>query len=533
MRSFRKTFQGAAALVCALILCAPLLSVLSPAALAEDAPEVASPTALLVDLDAGEVLYARNENESRAPASLAKIMTVLLGIEAYERGDVALTDLVDITETCFADVGSDGSTAGFAAGEQAPFEALLYSAVMVSGNEVCNAIAQRVSGDIISFVAAMNARAIELGCSSTNFANTHGMPNEHCYTTAHDLYVISAEAWKHNLFKRICSAQSYTIPPTNLNEERVIRTGNSLINEQSSYYYEYASGVKTGYTDAAGYCLVATASKEGRNLMAVVLGAQSVVAEDGRTEVQSFTDAKRLMNWGFDNFAYLDLLSTLDLIDEVPVKLGRGASSVVLRPENNVTALLPKDADLTKVELHHTVNSEESLTAPVEQGTVLGQISVTFEGKEYGTVNLVANTSVELDKAAYVGSEIRSTLGNKYVRLAITLLIILFILYIAFIIYYNVRRASKRRAAAALARRRVQEYRESADRGSSQGANRGRPRPVYGSAPSGSREGAAPERPSAPARPQPPRPAETTTGLTFEEIEAIFRQKDEEKKKGK
>ncbi len=530
MKALRKVlFRLTAFLLCALTVSMPLLAALAPTARADEEPVVNSAVALLIDLDVNSVLYAKGERESRAPASMTKIMTVLLGIEAYERGDVALTDLVNVNETAFSDVGSDGSSGGFAAGEQVPFEALLYSAILTSGNEVCNAIAEQVSGSVISFVAAMNSRAIELGCTGTNFANTHGMPNEHSYTTAYDLYLIVSEALKHNLFKRICAAQSYAIPETNLNEARVIRSGNSLLNDQSPYYYEYASGVKTGYTDAAGYCAIATASKDGRNLLSIVLGAQSVVAEDGRTDVQSFSDTKRLMNWGFDNFKYMDLLSTLQLIDEVPVKLGLGVSSVVLRPEENVSALLPKDADLSRVELHHTLLSDEPLTAPVEEGTVMGEISVTFDGKDYGTVKLVTNTAVELDRAAYIGSEIRNTLSNKYVRLAITVLVILLILYIAFIIYYNIRRANKRKVATDLARKRVQEYLrgQSEQRRSSPAPSRERPA-VSDMDADPVRE---PVRKPDPASIRSQRPPETTTGLAFEEIEAIFRKRDEETKK--
>lgn len=533
----KKAFRLTALTLCLLSLCAPLLALSGPEVRAEDAPAAESAAALLVDLDEDQVLYAKGERDTRAPASMVKIMTVLLGIEAYERGDVALTDLVDVTEDAFFDVGSGDNSGAFSPGEQVPFEALLYSVMLTSGNEACNAIAQRVSGSVVSFVAAMNARAIELGCTGTNFANTHGLPNEHSYSTAYDLYLITSAAWKHNLFKRLCSTESYAIPDTNLNPSRVIRNGNSLLNAQSAYFYEYASGVKTGYTDAAGYCAIATASKDGRTLLSVVLGAQSYTAEDGRTMVQSFSDTKNLMNWGFDNFVYTDLLSTLKLIDEVPVKLGLGVSSVVLRPEEKITALLPRDADLSQVELHHTLLSDEPLVAPVEEGRVMGEVSVTFQGRDYGSVRLVTNTAVELDRAAYIGSEIRSTLRNKYVRLAITVLVVLIILYIAFIIYYNIRRANKRRVAADLARRRVQEYRRGQNVPEEPAPAAPRPESVSVRAASDvprrddtvRQDSAAPRDAVPQTRPQ--RPAETTTGLTFEEIEAIFRKRDQETRK--
>ncbi len=515
-------YRRSGGLVMALALILACLASAAPSARALDDPALDAAAALLVDLDTGSVLYGKNETEVRAPASMVKIMTVLMGIEAYERGDLALQDLVTVNDTVFGDIGPDGSTAGFQVGEQLPFEALLYSAMLASANEGCNVIAEAVDGTIASFVARMNARAVELGCKSTNFANTHGMPNEMSYSTAYDLYLITREALTHNLFKRICTAQSYAIPVTNLSEERVVRNANNLLDPDSAYYYEYASGVKTGYTDAAGYCVIATASKDGRNLLSVILGAQSGTAADGRTEIRSYTDTKRLMNWGFDNFNYRgfdnfnyrDLLTTMKLMAEVPVKLGRGASSVVLRPEKNVVALLPNDADLDEVELDPRLFEDGALTAPVEQGTVLGEVSVSFHGQSYGTVNLIANTTVELDRGAYIGSEIRNTLRNKYVRLTITVLIILAILYVAFIVYYNVRRQSKRKVANALARQRIQEYRQ---------AQSGTPR-----------EAAAPPRQTPQRQPSQragQRPTEATTGMSFEEIEALIRKRDEELKK--
>ena len=458
---------------------------LSPMAHALDDPNIVSEASLLVDMDTGSVLYAKNETDTRAPASLTKIMTVLLAIEANERGEIALTDTVTVSDNAYFDVTADGSSAGLKAGEQLTFEQLLYCVMLTSANEGCNVIAETLAGDVGSFVAMMNSRAVELGCTRTNFTNTHGMPDDGHYTTAYDLSLITAEAMSHSLFRRIVSTQNYTVPATNLSVERNLRNTNNLLFSNTMYYYEYATGVKTGYTAAAGYCLVATATKEGRDLMAIILGAQSTVIEDGRTQVQSFSEAKRLLQWGYDNFSYKDLLTTMKLLAEVPVELGLGANSVVLRPERNVTALLPNDVDMADVKLDCKVYDTSPLRAPVDQGTVLGEVTVTFNGVNYGTVNLIANTKVELDRAAFIGAEIKNTLSNKYVRLGITLFIIMLILYLAFILYYNIRRRNKRRVAANLARQRVEAYRQS---------------------------------------------QETSTGKTFEEIEARHRERQESKR---
>ncbi len=471
-------------LLMAFALFVPFLSALSPGARALTDPAVNTASALLIDLDTGAVLYGKNEHDVRAPASLTKVMTILLAVEAYERGDVRLSDPVEVTEDAFSDVGMETGGAGLKVGEILTFEQLLYCAMISSSNEGCNVIAIKLAGSVSSFVAMMNQRAAELGCTNTNFANTHGLPNDLHHSSAYDLYLITSAALTHNLFKRIVSSDTYTVPPTNLSEERVLKTTNNLINPSSTYYYEYASGVKTGYTDAAGYCLIATATKEGRRLLSVVMGGQSVVLDDGRTQVQSFSETKRLLQWGFDNFSYQYLLTTLKLMAEIPVELGLGADSVVLRPEHDVTALLPNDVDLSTVELEPVLFETGAITAPVEQGRVLGEVSVKFNGVDYGKVNLIANTKIELDRAAYIGSELKSAAANKYVRLTFTIIVVLLILYAAFILYYNVRRRNKRRAAAALARQRVEAYRRS---------------------------------------------QETTTGKSFEEIEESHRRRAEER----
>lgn len=441
----------------AILFMAPAVSA---RARAVDDPEVASAAAVLWDLDAEQYLYTKNADEQRAPASITKVMTVLLAVEAYERGEITLSDTVTVGDDVYFDISADGSSAGLKAGEELTVEQLLYCAIVSSANESCNVIAEYMAGDVASFVELMNSRALELGCTATHFTNTHGMPDDSQYSTARDLSLICAAALKHNLFKRICATASYKLPATNKSEERSFTNGNNLINQKSYYYYEYASGIKSGFTASAGYCLAAAATKEGRQLLCVVLGGESFVAEDGRTLTTNFLDARTLFDWGFDEFSYQEVLSTMRLIAEKPVKLGRGVSSVILRPEKSVTALLPNDADLSQVQLTPVIYDQGPLTAPVEQGQILGEVAVSFDGVNYGKVNLVANTKVELDRAAYIGSEIKSTLANKYVRLGITVFVVMLILYTAFIIYYNIRRRNKRRVAEQLAKRRIEEIRQ-------------------------------------------------------------------------
>ena len=464
----RKTFYRIITLFC---LCT-LVLVAAPRAKALEDPNINAEAALLVEASNGQVLYSKNSDARRAPASLTKIMTVMLAVEACNAGQVSLDDVVTVGDGAYFDITPDGSTAGLIAGEQLTFHELLYCAMLASANEACNVLAEFISGDVPSFIALMNQRASDLGCTNTHFANTHGMPNDDHYSSAYDLYLITSHALSLPLFAEIISASSHTVPATNMSEARELTNTNQLLNPNSRYYYEYASGVKTGHTDAAGYCLVSTASNEDRSMISVVMGADSVVIEDGTTQVQSFSETIKLFDWGFDNFSYREIISTMDLITEIPVELAKGRSSVVLRPERGITALLSNDADIDSAVLDTTIESQEnnvSLMAPIDQGSVLGSVSVSLDGVDYGSVSLVANTAVELDKLQYIKYEIEKTLSNTYVRLVLILIALLILLYIAFIIVYNYNRRRRKEAAKALAKKRIEELRrgEGASTGSS------------------------------------------------------------------
>lgn len=488
MKTFdRKKNIRLISLIMSFILSLALCVCLAPPAMALEDPNIDAASAILFDVGTGSVLYEKNAHERRAPASLTKVMTVMIALEACDSGVVTLDDEVTVHDGAYFDVDDDGSSVGLQTDEVLTLEQLLYCAMVASANEACNVIAEYISGDVASFVERMNAHASDIGCTDTHFANTHGMPNDDHYSTASDMLTIARLAMENDVFRRLVSTASITIPATNKHDARKLSNTNSLLHSDSYAYYEYATGVKTGSTNAAGYCLIAAAGKDGRQLMSVVMGAGSTVAEDGRTQLLSMTESRRLLEWGFNNFAELTLLSTMDLVAEIPVRLGRGVPSVVLRPAKDVTALLPIDSDLEKVELDITYSDEsKELTAPVESETVLGSVTVSFQGVEYATVDLVANSAVQLDRPAFLSQEISKALSNKYVRIAITVIAALLILYVAFIVYYNIMRTKRKLAARKLADQRVAEYRAS---------------------------------------------REATTSKSFEEIEAIHRQYDELSKK--
>lgn len=433
-----------------------------PAAALDD-PTIVAAAAVLIDPDTGRVYYSLNADTQRAPASLTKVMTVLLAVEALERGEVYESDIVTVTASSLEGMIEDGSSAGLIEGESLTFIDLIYCAMLGSANDACNVIAEHVSGSVSAFVEDMNARAAELGCVNTNFTNTHGLPDDNHYTTANDLALISREAVQHELFATVCNTASYTVPTTELSGERELSNTNALINSNSvygsSYYYEYAHGVKTGHTNAAGYCLISTAERDGIRLMAVVMGS---TGDD--TGIHSFTDSTTLYNWVYDNFSSQEIVSSSELVAEVAVEMGDGVDRVSLRPNTVVTAVVANDADLSAIEREIIIYSErdgETLTAPITAGTVLGEIHLLLDGQLLGSSSLVASTSVDLSRATYIKNQISETFSHTWVRVVIIVLVVLLILYILLVVRYRVlhkrhvkeqrrRRAERERQAAAV-----------------------------------------------------------------------------------
>ncbi|MEA4894847.1 MAG: D-alanyl-D-alanine carboxypeptidase family protein [Oscillospiraceae bacterium] len=429
------------------------------AALSE--PATNAEAIVLADASTGSVLYSKNADEKVYPASTTKIMTALLAIEAIENGKASLTDSVTAGSDILSGLSEDGSTAGIVPGETMTLESLLYCTLLSSANEACNVIAEYIGGDIQTFVGMMNTRATELGCTGTNFTNTHGLPDYNHYTTASDLMKITLEAYTHPLFMEICNTVTKTIPATNISNERSLSNTNGLINNNSElypgYYYEYAKGIKTGHTNDAGYCLVSSATKDGISLICVVMKAIAVEKVE-KVEYTNFTDSIAVYNWAFENFSYREILGTTDMVRDIPVKLGQDADYVTVRPETPVKALMPNDEDDSSFEQQVTIYPEkngETLTAPIEAGTVLGEISISRDGIVYGTSKLVACTSVEVSYSQLIKAKVANTLKNPVVIIFLILIIGLLGTYIFLIVRY--RKSKKRYMRELEERRRVRE----------------------------------------------------------------------------
>ena len=450
-----------------ILLMSVLFGLCAPAALALAVPQLNGQAAVLVDLDAGRVLYGYNMDAERAPASLTKVMTVLLALEAVDSGRVSLDEMIVAQDDCLEGLEEDSSTSGIGPGVSISMKDLLYCALLQSANEACNIIGRYIGGSISGFVDQMNRKAEQLGCQHTHFVNTNGLPAENHYSSAYDQYLIFAEAMKHPLFMEISNTASYSADCTAVNNGEPIGNSNALINITSiysnggRYLYEGASGGKTGYTSAAGYCLISTAQRNGVRLLAVTMGC------DGQLNAQvddyyNFVDSRTLYDWGFNNFSYRTLLSANEVVARQEVELAEGDAAALLRPQEELRALMPNEATDDDIR-REVILYNDTLRAPIGAGTVLGEVRIYVGSSLYGTSRLVNSSAIELSRNAYLARRVGEILSKGWVIALISVLLFFTIIYLILITRYRRlrkkhlrerRRAEKRRREEELQKRR-------------------------------------------------------------------------------
>lgn len=357
--------------------------------------DVQSKAALLVDMDTDYVLYAKNADEQVYPASITKMMTALLVLEAVDNGRLSLDQMITAGDTAWQGLDSSSSNQNIKVGEEMSAEDLLYCLMVASANEAANILAVAVSGSIESFVEQMNNEAARLGCTGTHFVNPDGMPDANHYTTARDLYKIAKAAMANSTFRKIVATPEYYVEPTNMTETRrhFFNTNGLLSNKKYlGYYYENCIGIKTGSTDAAGYCLLSAAQKDGQTLICVMMGCENPKDADGNVQRLQFSESKRLYEWGFQNFSVRTILDSTTPIAEVPVTLSSENDYVTVAVSQSLSSQLPNDVQTS--DFQWVTSLPDSVEAPVEAGQVLGSLTVTLDGESYGTVDLVAVNSV-------------------------------------------------------------------------------------------------------------------------------------------
>lgn len=365
-------------LVCT-ILAALLLTMPAYAieTLSDDAIDISAPSAILTEKVTGEVIYEKNAHERMPPASVTKVMTLLLIIEAVDRGDVKLEDTVIASERA-ASFG--GSNVFLEEGEKMSVHEMLKCIAVVSANDCAVAMAEHLCGSEQAFVQKMNERAAQLGLKDTHFCNCTGLfeDPEH-YTSAYDIAVMSRELIRHELIKDYSTIWMDSIR----NGEFGLSNTNKLV-----YYYEGCTGLKTGFTNEAMYCLSATAERDGIEFIAVIMHGETIEARND--------DAKALLNYGFANYKLCPLRSP-DVLPPVSVTLG-SADSVQPVYDGPEGALIEKNGS---GEISYSLELPESIVAPVEQGQRIGTLKVMLNGEPFREVPLLAGSSV--DSASFGG----------------------------------------------------------------------------------------------------------------------------------
>lgn len=336
-----------------------------------EAPTVSAPSALLMEKQTGTVLYALGEHEAREPASVTKVMTLLLVMEAIDSGTLHYEDIV--TPSAHAS-SMGGSQIWLREGEQMRVEELLKAVCVVSGNDAAVALGEHLAGSEDAFVEKMNRRAQELGMKDTHFVNCTGLPAEGHVTSAYDIALMSRELILHHPDIR----RFTTIWTDSLRDgASMLVNTNKLIR-----FYPGATGLKTGSTDTALYCLSATAERDGMELIAVVL--------KGASSDERFADARALLDYGFANYALVTVTPDAPLAP-VPVRLGVQDAVCSVLTEENVLLLKKGDA----VALSQTITLPESVDAPVAQGARLGELTVADgDGNTLAVLPILAGEDV-------------------------------------------------------------------------------------------------------------------------------------------
>lgn len=344
--------------------------------------EISSQNAILIEVESGKILYEKNAYEQAYPASTTKILTAILALENCE-----LNEKVTASYNAIMSVPYDGTTAAIQVGETWSVEQLVDAMMVCSANEAANMLAEHIGGSIESFASMMNSKAKEIGAKSTNFVNPNGLHDSNHKTTVYDMAMIARYGMLNfPTFRKAASLTSFSLPDTDIYDkgDRYFVNTNKMIIESSSYYYKYATGIKTGYTSSSLNCIVSSAEKDGVELIAVIFGAMGAQNRNN--------DNIALFEYGFEQLKSENFVSAGAIIDTLEVddaETDAGNLNVVMG--SNVTHTIPNDKLIT--DYIPTININ-SLKAPINSGDVVGSIVYDIEGVTY-TYDLLAGNSVE------------------------------------------------------------------------------------------------------------------------------------------
>lgn len=368
------------------------------------APEITAESAVVMDAASGAILYAKEADAKRYPASITKVMTALLAIE-----NCKMSDIVTFSNSAVNGIEAGSSTAGINVGAKLTMEDTLYALMLVSANEAGAAIAEHISGSTEKFAALMTERAKELGCTGTQFKNPHGLPDEEHYTTAHDMGLIMKEAMKHEEFCKISGTLSHTLKKSDtLNSTVELWNHARILQENSEYYYEYAQGAKTGFTQAALNTLVTYAKKDNIRLICVILkdyGADN-----------SYYDTAKLFKWAYSQVKQTTPLTTFHIKDAISENTALDTAAkdrlnaLDLQYNEDFTVLVGKDVDTSGLSAKFVLDEKDKTEG------IVGHITISYKDKEIGETAVTFDTESEAGKNYLAGKDVNDNLKTAPVK---------------------------------------------------------------------------------------------------------------------
>lgn len=402
--------------------------------------ELYSQAYMLINLDDDSypAVAQKNQDEKMYPASLTKIVTSMVALENVSDLQAEVT----VSKASY-DVllGTGAQVAGLKVGDTLTVEELLYLTMVHSACDASEVLAEYVGGTREEFVKMMNDYAASLGCENTNFVNPDGLHDDNHYTTASDMAKITLAALKNSTFTKIAETVEYKY-----NNVNFYHTNLMLRSGYVSYYYKYAKGIKTGSTDKAGYCVVTTASKDGYNYLAIVMGAPVIdYNKDGYKEKCSFIDAATLFKWAFSSLKYSTIVEQNEILDEVAVKNGKDADTVRLVAKEDITTIVPSSLDKSAV-IIETEGKPEEILAPVQKGDAVCKANVIYADEVIAQVDLVAAETVELSTFLKVMNSIKAFFSLTAVKIVILVILLLIVVYIALVVNNYQKKKERRRA---------------------------------------------------------------------------------------
>ena len=388
----------------------------------------------LQSLDDGSVFFEKNADKKMPAAAFIKLIAAVVAIEKWGNLDESITVTKENLSLVKYDYGV--RTASYKDGEKVSKKELINCLVVYSANDAVSIIAHDVSGSLDAFIAEMQNLVEKIGCTSTQIKNIHGFDEDGQYTTAKDVAKFIKYALGYPVFAEALSADSVTLKATSQNEERTFKSSNKMkMSSIADYYHPSVTGGKYTATDKAGECAAVVTNMDGYSYLVVTLGGKlKDIDRDGVEENSCFTDAKKMLNWVYENIRYRVIASQDHSVAIVNVKAGKDTDKVRLVPEKETSALVPASVTPASVLFEVIDDSvERNITAPVKAGDILGQAKVYYAGIELATVNLVAAQTVERSFTGLIMSKISDLVGSAGFMVMTILLFLAAAAYLALI----------------------------------------------------------------------------------------------------